>query len=175
MFDEEPPPRAVVLDSDFVINVLHENEDFHSECLAFAGKLASHGTRVVCTPLLRLEFWQGWRRAIRLRGLPSGLSTLVGGDSEAERLFRVGDAYLKQFLDLFGKFEAPLDGDLLDEALKLAARLNLRSHDPCIAALSAYTQVGDVVSLDKDFLRVDGLRLWNNNIPARRSAKRLER
>ena len=39
MFDEEPLPTAVVLDSDFVINVLHENEEFHAECMEFAYRL----------------------------------------------------------------------------------------------------------------------------------------
>ena len=59
MFDEEPLPSAVVFDCDFVINVLHENEDFHEECARFAGRLFDQGVGIVYSNLLRLEFWQG--------------------------------------------------------------------------------------------------------------------
>ena len=73
MFDEEPLPEAVVLDTSFVVTVLHENEDFHHECLAFARRLVAADVRAVYTNLLRLEFWHGWSRAVRRWGLPPPL------------------------------------------------------------------------------------------------------
>ena len=111
---DEPLPLAVVLDSDFVINLLHENEEFHEH----------------------------------------------------------GDQYLRTFLDLFDRYEVRIGTRLLDRALQLMARYNLKSHDACVAAIAFHTDVADVVSLDKDFLRVDGLRVWNNGIPARRAGRR---
>ena len=52
------------------------------------------------------------------------------------------------------------------------ARYNLQSHDACVAAVAMHTQVAHVVTLDKRFLRVDDLQVWNNSIPARRAARR---
>ena len=70
MFDEEPLPTAVVLDSDFVINVLHENEEFHAECMEFAYRLIDASVIVVYSNLLRVDFWHGWRSAVNAKGLP---------------------------------------------------------------------------------------------------------
>ena len=61
---------------------------------------------------------------------------------------------------------------LLDRAVKLMGRYNLGSHDACLAAIAFHTDVLDIVSLDKDFQRVDGIHLWNNDIPGRRRAGR---
>lgn len=175
MFDEEPLPEAVVLDSDFVISVLHENEEFHEECRRF-GRLFDANVPIVYSNLLRVDFWQGWRRAVNARGLPADLASrpMLMDDpvAQRERWYKHGDEYLKTLLSLFDRYEVRIGTRLLDRALSLMARYNLKSHDACLAAIAFHTDVVDLVSLDKDFLRVDGLRLWNNGIPGRRAAKR---
>ena len=85
---------------------------------------------------------------------------------------QLGDQYLKLFLSLFNRYEARVGTRLLNRAIKLMARYNLGSHDACLAAIAFHTEVLDIVSLDRDFLRVDALHLWNNGIPGRRAAKR---
>jgi len=175
-FDEEPLPQAVVFDCDFVINVLHENEDFHEECARFAGRLLEGGVGVVYSNLLRVDFWQGWRRAVNLRGLPAE----IGGEPvrirdaarQREEWYQLGDEYLKLFLGLYDRYEVRVGPRLLDRAVKLMGRYNLGSHDACLAAIAFHTDVLDIVSLDKDFQRVDGIHLWNNDIPGRRRAGR---
>jgi predicted nucleic acid-binding protein len=176
MFDEEPLPQAVVLDCDFVINVLHENEDFHDECRRFAGRLLDEGVGIVYSSLLRLEFWQGWSRVVRLRRLPAQ----IGGepvrihdfDKQREESYQLGDEYLKLFLGLYDRYEVKVGTRVLDRAVKLVGRYNLRSHDACLAAIAFHTGVLDIVSLDSHFRRVDDIHLWNNDIPRRRLTKR---
>jgi predicted nucleic acid-binding protein len=175
-FDEEPLPSAVVLDSDFVINVLHENEEFHEECKEFAQRLSENDVVVVYSNLLRVDFWHGWRRAVNARGLPPEVASqpvlLTDPGAERERWYRHGDDYLKTLLSLYDRYEVRIGSRLLDRALRLMARYNLKSHDACVAAIAFHTEVTDIVSLDKDFLRIDGLHVWNNRIPARRAARR---
>lgn len=179
LFDEEPLPSAVVLDSDFVINVLHENEEFHEECRLFAARLFDAGVAVVYSNLLRVDFWQGWRSAVNARGLPPEVASqppLIDDPAvQRQRWYQHGDDYLRTFLSLFDRYEVRIGTRLLDRALRLMAQYNLRSHDACVAAIALHTEVLDVVSLDADFLPVDGLRLWNNGIPARRAERRRPR
>jgi len=175
-FDEEPLPTAVVLDSDFVISVLHENEEFHAECMDFAYRLRDNNVIVVYSNLLRVDFWQGWRRAVNARGLPPEVASqpmlVTDPAAERERWYRHGDDYLKSLLSLFDRYEVRIGTRLLDRALRLMARYNLKSHDACVAAVAIHTEVADVVSLDRDFLRIESLHMWNNGIPGRRAARR---
>lgn len=174
MFEEEPLPEAVVFDSDFIINVLHENEEFHDECREFASRLFDGGVAIVYSSLSRLDLWHGWERAVKARGLPAEM----GGEpvracvDDREQWYKLGDEYLKTLLSLFDRYEVRIGTRLLDKALDLAARYNLRSHDACLLACAFHTEVLDIVSLDKHFLRVDGIHVWNNGIPARRRAAR---
>jgi len=175
-FDDEPLPAAVVFDSDFVINVLHENEEFHGECTEFAYRLFDNDVAVLYSNLLRVDFWQGWRRAVNARGLPPEVASqpmlMTDPAAERERWYRHGDEYLKTLLSLYDRYEVRIGPRLLDRALRLMARYNLKSHDACVAAAAFHTEVADVVSLDKDFLRAEGLHVWNNGIPGRRAARR---
>jgi predicted nucleic acid-binding protein len=176
MFDEEPLPPAVVFDCDFVINVLHENEDFHDECAGFAGRLFDRGVGIVYSSLVRVDFWQGWRHAVKQKGLPLE----IGGEpvrirdlaKQREEWYQLGDQYPKLFLSLYDRYEVRVGPRLLDRAVKLMGRYNLGSHDACLAAIAFHTDVTDIVSLDADFRRVDGIHLWNSDIPARRLAAR---
>jgi predicted nucleic acid-binding protein len=176
MFHEEPLPAAVVLDSDFVINVLHENEEFHAECMEFAYRLIDASVIVVYSNLLRVDFWHGWRSAVNAKGLPPEVASrpmlVTDPAAERERWYRHGDDYLKSLFSLFDRYEVRIGTRLLDRALRLMARYNLKSHDACVAAVAFHTEVTDVVSLDRDFLRIDSLHIWNNGIPGRRAARR---
>ena len=171
----EPLPPAVVLDVDFVVNVLHEGEELHAECLEFATRMYNADVIVVHTSLLRVEFWNGWRRAVAQRGLPPEVAIspplLPDATAERRRLYRLGESYLKDFLRAFRRYEIRLGARLLDQALGLIASYNLRSLDACLAASALRAGVPDVVSLDGVFRRVDGIDLWNNDIPSRRAAR----
>jgi predicted nucleic acid-binding protein len=161
-FDEEPLPQAVVLDSDFVISVLHENEEFHEVCVAFAARLRSGNVRVVHTPLLRVDFWNGWRQALRRRGVPIEATQGLEGRGQATghlSSYRGGDRLLMDFLSSFAAYELELSEGLLDEALNLIARYNLRPHDGCLAATAFYSGVNAIVSLDGDFINVGWPRI----------------
>lgn len=155
-----------------VINVLHENEDYHRECLAFARRLLASDVVVVYSNLLRLEFWHGWARAVRNRGVPKGIleqpRLIPDPASERARAYVIGDSYLRDFLRLFRRYEVRIGTRLLDQALQVMGRYNLASRDACVAAIAFYADVPDVVSLDAKFRRVDGIHLWNNRIPERR-------
>src|SRR3989304_9978158 len=105
----EPLPPAVVLDVDFVVNVLHEGEELHAECLEFATRLYNADVIVVHTILLRVEFWNGWRRAVQQRGLPTeiAMSPLLLRDPAAHRrrVDRGGAGYLKEVPGAFQRYE----------------------------------------------------------------------
>lgn len=122
-------------DSDFVISVLHENEEFHESCVAFATRLRGNDVRLVYTPLLRIDFWNGWRQAVRRRGLTRDLTGDIEetADERAQReaIFRRGDRLLNDFLASFDTYRLDLSAELLDESLALIARYNLRPHDGC--------------------------------------------
>lgn len=172
-------PWAVVLDADFVIHILHEGEEFHEECAAFAERLIDADVTIVHTQLLRLEFLNGWRDAIIRRGIPHDLVALaLGGrsiaDPAAERdaLYRLGDEYLSFFLSRFNRFDVRLSARLQDRARRLMARYNLKSLDACVVAAAFQTNVTSIASLDRRFRRVDDIHLWNDHIPARRQAAR---
>jgi len=175
-FTEEPLPLAVVLDSDFVINVLHENEEFHAECFQFAGRLLDADTVIVYSNLLRIEFWNGWRSAVDHRGLPPEIAAepplLPDPVAERQRLYRVGDRYLRDFLRLFKRREVKVGARLLDTALALIGHYNLKSLDACVAACALHSGVPHIASLDQGFLKVDGIELWNNGVPGRRERRR---
>lgn len=172
-FEERPLPSAVVLDTSFVINVLHEGEDVHAGCLRFAERLRTADCIVVYSNLLRMEFWHGWARAVRLRGVPAKLlqEPMLMPDEASERTrgFAVGDKYLKDFLALFRRYEIRIGARLLDRALDIMSNYNLTSHDACVVAIAGYTDTPDIVSLDSKFRRVDGIQLWNDLIPTRRT------
>jgi predicted nucleic acid-binding protein len=175
LFDEEPLPAAVVLDSDFVISVLHENEEFHERCVAFASRIRNSSVPVIHTSLLRVDFWNGWRQAVRRRGLPPELTEQIDENtdeqSRREAVFRRGDQLLRDFLSGFNTYILDLSEELLDAALMLIARYNLRPHDGCLAATAYRSGLNVIVSLDADFLKVDGLELWNDHIPDERARR----
>ncbi len=171
-FDEEPLPDAVVLDADFVVSVLHEGEEFHEECTAFAGRLFRGSVPIVYSQLLRLEFLSGWRSAMNRRGFPPGLvrqgRLIADPQSQREALYRLGDEFLLDFLRLFDRYEVRLSARLQDRALGFMGRFNLKPMDACLVACAFQSDVPHIASLDRDFRRVDDVHLWNDHIPSRR-------
>ena len=175
-FREEPLPQAVVLDADFVVNVLHEGEEYHRDCLRFAVRLLRNNVSVVYTQLLRLEFLSGWQNAMRRRGVPSELlqqKRLLENPAEDRRaMYELGDEFFSDFLTLFNRYEVRLSAKLQRRARSYMAKYNLKPMDACLIASAFQTEVLHVASLDKDFRRVDGVHLWNDHIPTRRLARR---
>ncbi len=177
-FSEEPLPQAVVLDADFVVNVLHEREEFHKDCTVFASRLFDENVPIVYTQLLRLEFMSGWQKAVTRGGIPANmlrdLNVSDPGD-DLVRLYKLGDEYLSVFLSLYGRYEVRLSARLQDQARRYMAEYNLRPMDACLVASAHRTGIHDLASLDADFRRVGWLHLWNDHIPARRKAARRRR
>jgi predicted nucleic acid-binding protein len=135
-------------------------------------------TVIVYSNLLRIEFWNGWRSAVDHRGLPPEIAAepplLPDPVAERQRLYGVGDRYLRDFLRLFERREVRVGARLLDTALALIGRYNLKSLDACVVACALHSGVPHIASLDQGFLRVDDIELWNNDVPGRRERRRPE-
>jgi predicted nucleic acid-binding protein len=156
-FEEEPLPDVVVVDSSFVFEVLYDPrspDSRHAEARAFAARLINAGSAVVYSSLLFLEAPQCWRRLYARGGLPS-----PRGATRLET-FRSANEDLRVLLAQFGAVEIATDRAQLDLAVDLCAEYNLRPHDALVVALGQLSEVGDLVSLDRDFRRVDGITLW---------------
>jgi predicted nucleic acid-binding protein len=179
LFNERRLPDAVVLDSDFIINVLHEGEDFHRECVRFAVRLIAHDVTVVHSPLLRLGFFAGWRRAVRNHALPPTLyaQPTYWDDPAHERrlMYERGRELLTNFLNQFRRYEVRLGVRVHNRAIGLMATYNLKPGDAWLLATAQQVRVADIVSLDSDFRPVDGIDLWNNHVPDRRARARARR
>lgn len=175
-FNKTPLPRAIFLDADFVVSVLHESEQFHRDCSAFAYRLLRSRVVVLHTQLLRLEFLSGWQSAIRRRGIPRDLlpQQRLWRQPEDERaaLYEIGDGFLLDFLNAFERYEVRLSARLQERARRAMADYNLKPMDACLVASSFQVGVPDIASLDARFRRVEGIRLWNDRIPQRRQAAR---
>lgn len=175
-FLEGPLPKAVALDADFVISVLNKGEQFHQECLSFAERLSRSRAAIVYSPLLRLEFLHGWFKAINTGGVTVNLlqqrPLLRDAAHVRELLLKFGDDALTSFLNQFDQYEVRLTVRLHNEVGRAMAEHRLRPMDACLVAAARRTQVNHIVSLDRDFQRVDGIDLWNNHIPSKRKAAR---
>ena len=175
-FAEEPLPRAVALDADFVISVLNEAEDYHRHCLRFATRLSASGTAIVCSPVLRLEVLHGWQKAINAGGITVELlqqRPLVPDPVHIRGLLlQFGEDALSSFLASFKQYEVRLSAPLFAETREIMARYGLKPMDACFLAAAVRIGVTDIVSLDSDFRKVDGIHLWNDHVPARRQAAR---
>jgi predicted nucleic acid-binding protein len=175
-FTDEPLPSAVALDADFLINVLNEAEEYHKPCLQFATRLAAADTTVICSPVLRLEVLRGWQKAATSGGITIDLlqqKLLIPDPIHLRRLLlHFGDDALSSFLAPFRQYEVRLSARLFVETREVMANYGLKPMDACFLAAAERVEVQDIVSLDSDFRRVDGIHLWNDNIPAKRQAAR---
>jgi predicted nucleic acid-binding protein len=169
-------PELVALDADFVVNVAITTEEFHRPCLSFSDRLRVDGVRIVFSPLLRLEFLQAWRKALN-RG---AMATMIARQGrlwddpveERQEYFARAERLFESFIDQFSRVEVRLDQRLQRETREQMAQHNLNSMDACLLATALRAGTDHIVSLDSDFRRVDGIDLWNDNIPAKRQAAR---
>ena len=175
-FTDEPLPEAVVFDADFVVSALSEQEEFHATCRHFASRLLRSGVTVFYSQLLRIEFLSAWQNALRRRGIPKDLmpQPRLLEDRAAERsaIYAMADDYLLTFLRSFQSAEVRLSSPLQDVAREYIAVYDLKPMDACLVATAVRSGADNIVSLDNDFTKVDGIHLWNDNIPAKRQAAR---
>ena len=165
----EPLPSAVIVDADFVVNVLNEAEEFHNDCTLFARRLLASDVLVVYSQLIRLEVIAGWRNSIRQSRLPAVVRGRQAGALPAlEEGYRAGLSLLARFLSAFRRREVRLSIRLQEAAVPYMARHNLRPMDACLVAAAFTAGVPHIASLDRDLRKVDGIELWNDRIPARR-------
>lgn len=179
-FQDEPLPPAVVLDADFVVSVLHEGEEYHADCIAFAVRLLNEKIPIVYSQLLRLEFMSAWQSAVRRRGVPASVLPRQARlfdelASVRAELYKVGEAFLPGLLNHFMRYEVRLSARLQSRAREHMASYNLRPLDACLVASAFQTGVPHIASLDGDLRRVDDLHLWNGHVPARRNARKARR
>lgn len=178
-FDETPLPDRIVVDADFVVSVIVQSEEYHAACASFSARLIRDSVPIVHSPLLRLEFMHAWQKAVNRGALPTTLlrqQALWDDPARNRELYsKLGDDYLGHFLGLFERYEVRLTNRLQDQTRRLMARHNLKPMDACLLASALQTQVTDIVSLDGDFQKVDGIDLWNDFIPSKRRASRSRR
>jgi predicted nucleic acid-binding protein len=173
--DDAVYPDAVLLDADFVVNVLHEGEDYHKVCLAFAEELLTNHIVLITTPLLKIEFFAGWRSAVHRGGIPETerrqAQLWEDEDTERARAFAMGSTLIDGFLRQFDQYEVRLTKSLQRHAMNLMTDYNLKPLDAWLVAAGRRVEVPDLVSLDHAMTKIDRLELWNHHIPDKRKAK----
>lgn len=165
-FTEDDPPNLVLFDTSFVVATLVVGERQHDACLQFAARLLEVRTVVIYSTTLHVEYHNTWRRLIE-KGLlppePSGqLAFKLGIPEERPHWFRVADNLLRRFLSQFPRREVRLNRRILSTMVSLMGRYNLKSLDAIQVASAWDVGCNELATLDDDFRRVDGLRLWNN-------------
>lgn len=161
-FDDDPPALAVV-DSSFIFESLIDartGDGRHEACRAFATKMHAAGSVLLVSPLIYVEAPMAWRRLYNRGVLGSSQLNL---DVTADRVaaFREASRRLRRFIEQFEHYEIPFTRRLVDRATRLAAHHNLKAHDAFIAAIATDRSPNvDLVGIDRDFRRVDGLTLW---------------
>ncbi len=156
-FSEGEPPELLFFDTSFVLSVVLTHEAHNEACHAFLGRLRIAGAAVVVSPVLLLEYFNGWRRAMA-QGL---IGSSQGVDAnERGRLFSIASDLLREALANFRVREVRLTDALQERMLQLMTEYNLQSLDAVNIASALEIGCADVVSLDDDFRRVDGIRLW---------------
>lgn len=182
----DPLPVAIGLDTSFIVQVLDGRDPQNAEALAIYRRLVGGGVvGAVCRPVLRLEFWSAWTRAVRglthpdvrrlarearetMRGQRElALAAGTPGSSESERHVRLAEG--EQLLDLLLSY-LPVTSVRLTDGLPLTARAQivrwgLKPLDAVILAVAdtvaeAVGGPAHLATMDADFTRVAGLHFW---------------
>ena len=159
LFSEEPPSAAVA-DSSFLFQALidpHEGDGRHEACRAFLGSLFRAGTEIVVSPLLFVEAPASWRRLYN-RGALEGATRQAAYEQASQAL--------RELLGELLTTEVTLTRELIESATSLAGRYNLNAHDAVHVAVAREVQVADIITLDRDFVRVDELVVWRPAPPS---------
>lgn len=163
-FDDAPLPPEIVVDSSFIFEALIDEGDDagrHAAARAFAQALRRAETMLVWSPLIWLEATQYWRKLYRRGALPvSDAETAADEAQNRARAFERAHSILRSFLRSFDTYEVQLGEDVLNLANLHAATYNLGSHDALVVAITSTTGVYDLAALDRDFRRVEHVRLW---------------
>lgn len=162
-FNDEPLPEAVVVDSSFFFEAVIDPlsaDSRRTRTREFAKRSPDGGVLVVYSSLVYVEAPQYWRRLLARGALPVPQPSL---DPSVDRrsAYRAATELLREFLGKFSSQEVTLTPHLVDVATGLAGFYNLRAIDAFTVALAEITSIPDLVTLDRDFRRVDGLVVWS--------------
>ncbi|MDO8615485.1 MAG: type II toxin-antitoxin system VapC family toxin [Dehalococcoidia bacterium] len=156
-FSREELPELLFFDTSFILAVVFVHEVHHEPSVEFLARLKSAAALVVVSPVLRLEYFNGWRRAM-VEGV---VGRSRGADeSERRRLFGMAQGVLDDMLAHFRVREVRLTESVQDRTVELMKKHNLQSLDAVNVAAALEIGCRDIVSLDDDFRRVEGVRLW---------------
>ncbi len=182
----DPLPPAIALDTSFVVKALNRRDPEHSRAYELYRQLVERAVVcAICWPILRLEFWYAWDRAVRdlsaedLRALAREVREVLTGQGElalgepapataeekrSQRL-REGEQLLYLLLSTFRVVRIRLTEQLLGDARAAIVASGLKPLDAVICAV-ARTVAGTtgappgVVSMDKDFRRAETFHVW---------------
>ncbi len=182
----DPLPPAIALDTSFLVKVLNQRDPQSRRAYQlYEGLVRQGAVCAICWPILRLEFWFAWDRAVNalsareLEALAREVRAVLTGEAELElrgpkpatpeaaRDHRLGEGerLLDVLLSTLRVARMRLTGALLDEARAIIVSSGLKPLDAvvCAVARQAAEATGtppSVISLDGDFRRVDGLHVW---------------
>ena len=163
-FVGDDPPEHVLLDTSFVVAALVSGEVHHDACLDFASRLQAAGSAIVYSSLLRIEYFNTWRKLIGQGLLPPEPSDQLRMSLDIPEArpywFRVTDRLLSRFLAQFPRREVRLNRRVLRSMVALMGTYNLQAMDAAQVASALDMGCQDIASLDDDFKRVQGIRLW---------------
>lgn len=161
VFGDDAPDLAVI-DSSFLFQALIDpqgGDTRHEACRAFLERLRDSSSVLVISPLLYLEAPSCWRRLYNRGALQA---SRLGLDDSVNRqvAYEEASAMLRGLLESFETYEIRLTHELLDRATSVAGQYNLNAHDALHVAIAERTDVHDLVTVDRDFVRVDWLTVW---------------
>ncbi|MBI4494716.1 MAG: type II toxin-antitoxin system VapC family toxin [Chloroflexi bacterium] len=170
-----PPPRALYLDTDVLINYLVSSEPHHQRSRTFLERLLAQDTTLYVSSLTWIEYAHVITRDDFRRRLSQEIRQRLRLDRWGDRAVR--QRYLQEYVqaldELLAQFEwaevFPLV-DVRQAALGFMDQYNLDGQDAIHLASAFSHGVVDFASFDRVYRRVDGLHLWNDLIYAGQSA-----
>ena len=163
-FDDGPLPSQIVVDSSFIFEALIDSQvgdGRHLGCRRFLRRLAENDTLLVYSELVYVEAPQCWRRLWRRGVLEDRVPNVRPIEERRSGAFVAATSRLRRLLESSRGFAAPLGPELADIAANVSGYYNLGAQDAYLVALSEFLHIPDLVTLDRDFRRVDGLVVWS--------------
>lgn len=182
----DPLPPAIALDASFVVKALNRRDRDHGRAYALYQRLVGEAVvAAICWPILRLEFWYAWERAVgdlsptELDALTREVREAVTGKGELAlrwptpgtavekrgHRFREGERLLDLLLSFLRVTRVRLTEQLLEEAKAVIVESGLRPLDAmvCGVALMVTRVTGSdpsIATLDNDFRRAARFHVW---------------
>jgi predicted nucleic acid-binding protein len=166
----DPVPDFLYVDTDILISHLVGTQPHHVRCKGFLERLALEGRTTIYVSSLT---WMEYAHVISRESFRDGLAPPLQRQYRLQnwRDANVRQSYLAALLheleDLLNQFawvEVPLTPAVRQVAVAYMADFSLGSQDAVHLASAAQESVPDFASLDRVFLQVDGLDLWNDRI-----------